>query len=375
MDAVVQLLRNGFCCIKDLDLFQSTFLWDANVTAQYYDFPEPLNKTTPLEAIISVLQLYVVLTGSIAGWNMFFKSFGKIRRIERLMDTRQAVRTPADSIVNASLIKEGMLALRSIFVGQNIFFISVSFFWLFANSWHVTETNWVGGLAGLIHALTVMEICLLPLLYYMWKDGKEHLEKSNKMKELAATLEKGELSAKDLPLGSFQLVAPDWKPFWVDGVNPLDSIDSSKEAKQMEEEISNVSRILQTFAPDAKKTDNDANEKEAKARANKLNETASDLLSKVLVTRCEGYREIVYLVINTIAFYGYAMSIVCYYFPDEGKQPALVQRLLFGMNNIDADWHGNFAGDLMWTIEPIIILTSPFLLQSLQREKKKAKAD
>ena len=143
----------------------------------------------------------------------------------------------------------------------------------------------------------------------------------------------------------------------------------------MEEEISNVSKILQSFAPDAKKTDNDANEKEAKARANKLNETASDLLSKVLVTRCEGYREIVYLVINTIAFYGYAMSIVCYYFPDEVKQPALVQRLLFGMNNIDADWHGNFAGDLMWTIEPIIILTSPFLLQSLQREKKKAKAD
>jgi hypothetical protein len=31
------------------------------------------------------------------------------------------------------------------------------------------------------------------------------------------------------------------------------------------------------------------------------------------------------------------------------------------------DWQGNFAGDLRWTIEPLIVLLSPYYLARLQR--------
>jgi hypothetical protein len=56
LDSIVQLIRNFLCCIKDWQLFSDTWLYDPKVTQQYYDFPEPLNKTTPLEAMISVVQ-------------------------------------------------------------------------------------------------------------------------------------------------------------------------------------------------------------------------------------------------------------------------------------------------------------------------------
>jgi hypothetical protein len=39
-----------------------------------------------------------------------------------------------------------------------------------------------------------------------------------------------------------------------------------------------------------------------------------------------------------------------------------------------ADWRGNFAGDFMWTVEPIIILASPFLISWVKPKTKKADA-
>jgi len=81
------------------------------------------------------------------------------------------------------------------------------------------------------------------------------------------------------------------------------------------------------------------------------------------------------MVLNFIAFYGYLLGILVFYFQDEPQQPTVVKRALLGMDNSSADWHGNFAGDLMWTIEPLIILASPSLLNRFKPEKKKVKAD
>ena len=57
----------------------------------------------------------------------------------------------------------------------------IAFFWLFANSLHITTAaGWIGGLPLLIHALTVMEVALLPLLYFMTKDANTALRKAKK---------------------------------------------------------------------------------------------------------------------------------------------------------------------------------------------------
>ena len=38
--------------------------------------------------------------------------------------------------------------------------------------------------------------------------------------------------------------------------------------------------------------------------------------------------------------------------------------------NEDADWHGNFFGDVMWTVEPIVILSSPMLATYIRTQSK-----
>jgi hypothetical protein len=118
-----------------------------------------------------------------------------------------------------------------------------------------------------------------------------------------------------------------------------------------------------------------AGEKEDKLRQEAFEKAQDKLESAVPVSRMEGYREFLYLLFNFIAFYGYLMGILAYYYEDEEAQPYHIRSLKFGYANSDADWHGNFAGDVMWSVEPIVILGSPFLLTWAKPQKKKVKAD
>lgn len=81
-------------------------------------------------------------------------------------------------LVAERLLKEGDVATRSVFVGVNVLSIALCFFWLVANSFHVTSTDWICGVEGLIHALTVMEVGLLVLLYYTIKDASGAVRKA-----------------------------------------------------------------------------------------------------------------------------------------------------------------------------------------------------
>lgn len=61
IDAVIQLIRNALCCVKDWSLFSDTILYDSNKTSEFLggvDLPSPLNQTTPLEVIISLTQFW-----------------------------------------------------------------------------------------------------------------------------------------------------------------------------------------------------------------------------------------------------------------------------------------------------------------------------
>jgi hypothetical protein len=73
-------------------------------------------------------------------------------------------------------------------------------------------------------------------------------------------------------------------------------------------------------------------------------------------------------VVNFVAFYGYLQGILAFYFEDDnvkGLWSLLVPYLKLARTNDLADWRGNFIGDLMWTIEPAIILTTPALFRRL----------
>ena len=397
MDAAVQLIRNALCCVKDLSLFSSSPLHDPSYTARFYTFPTPyMSKTTPLEVLISITQLYAAISCIVTGIKLIFQEgVSKLIRLNRVADVfaelknqgnendgkdeaassnkkdEKAAEVATRKIIAKSLLHEANAALKNTFVGLCVLAIGLSFFWLVANSLHITEAGWIGGLPGLIHALIVAETALLPLLVNMIKDGGNAIKKSRKMlhlKEKYAGVKSQDLVEKEK--GSEQwftfenytmVVNAAWSPFWTVGAHS--SMDVMAEEKMLVKEIEALEKEIGDYIkPDyiVLKTEG-AVEMECVAKSCKL----------------EGFREYVYFILNGIAFYGYMLGIVAFYFPDGEAQPNAIRRLKFGYSSDYADWAGNFGGDLMWTIEPIVIFTSPFLIKRLSetRVAKKVKAD
>lgn len=399
LDAIVQFVRNALCCIKDLEYFPDSFMHrpeHTNVWIKTYlggfELPEPLNKTTPLEVLISVTQLYACLSIAYSGLRLLFLSVGKMRRTVRLLDfrtpknnsatTRGKTSTlsnfsQADRIVNQNLLKEAKAAMKGALIGFLVAPIGVCFFWLFANSWHVTETQWIGGWIALIDALSVMEACLFPLLIYMVLDGLDILDQYKKIKMLSASIQTGELeSAKSLTVTSYEYMTG-WTPFWEAGISPFASApEAAVEEKEIANEVKSVQAMLDRWFPEraveggtdaverrtTQSQAKDEDDKKDKIRRQALNKAYAHVQHKLPELYIKGYREFVYFVLNLIAFYGYLMGIITFYYPDDEFQPLYVQKLKFGYGNAIADWTGNFAGDLMWTIEPLFILGSPMVM-------------
>ena len=393
MDAYVQFARNALCTMKNFDLFGDTFLYDPKVTSTYYSFPPPLDETTPLDFLIAMTQFYALVSVSLAGYRMIVHSgVNKLRLLGRLANMRveasdeekkkkeekekgekkdkkkkkkeesdgddesKAAVAVASRLVTESIFSEADASSRSAFVGANVLVCGLAFFWLFANSFHVTKTTWIGGTAGLIHSLTVMELGLVVFLYYMAKDAANAVRRSRRMADFAARIaaavgSSGRPSIEDVARGGIAVeeygwLVGGWSPFWSTGVSSDPNAESKLLAKEEEAVSTSFSRRIDVDVVDG-------------------------ILARSRVSLLEGYRECLYLVLNFFAFYGYLACILVYYHPDEISRPGYVRSMLFGMRGADADWLGNAVGDFMWTVEPIIILTSPIIINSLSLKKKK----
>jgi hypothetical protein len=359
MDAVIQLLRNALCCVKDLHLFPGTFIYDPSLVSS--SFPAPLNKTTPLEICICVLQLYACLSCISSGINLVTNhGLYKLWQIERIASTRTKSKEPHQQLVNMSLNAEAVVAAKTTGVGYCTFIIGVAFFWLFANSLHITETGWIGGLPFLIHALTAMEIALLPLLYLMLTDGYNALRKASIMQNLAKSISTKSTIDEKLTLELFCLLQTargnPWIPFWT----KYDRLNSD-EKKMLQKEIESVQILLKDY--------------ESEGVKKILKETSINLEKEAKIQLAMGYRSFLYFILNFIAFYGYLLGIIVYYLNGAISKPAYASMLLLGLTEADADWLGNFVGDLMWTIEPILIITTPYLFRMWVGQAKKEKKD
>mmetsp|Transcript_19915 Transcript_19915/g.43276 ORF Transcript_19915/g.43276 Transcript_19915/m.43276 type:complete len:401 (+) Transcript_19915:112-1314(+) len=385
MDAIVQLIRNALCCVKDWELFSDSIpmLYDPSHTNSVLDLPEYVNKTTPLEVIISVTQFYACVSCAKSGTQLAWTSAGKLKRIVRLLEGRlsaapgkdaSANETAAHRIVNESLVKEAKSAMRNTFVGLMVAPIGFAFFWLFANSWHVTEAGWIGGLTALIDALTVMEVCMIPLLYYMVVDGLEQFASLRKTKDCLDVVVAGKKDAFNptyVNVTRYEFMEPGWVPFFEGGITPFSSpTKADEESNKIAQETKQVEQTLNLwFATDTDTAKDDSKEKDAKIRTEAIENAVATMNKSLSELSTKGYREFLYLVLNFVAFYGYLMAIVGFYYPDDDFQPNWIKAMKFGYDNNFADWSGNFAGDLMWTIEPVVILASPYYISYVQQQQ------
>ena len=406
MDSIVQLIRNGLCCIKDWNIFSNNIpqLYDSTVTTTLLksllsflpvdvitkllledEEQHPFHLTTPLELIISITQLYACLSCTYGGIILCWTSVGKLKRIVSLLEHRllssadtasknvntNSTTALATRLINESLIKESKLAMKNCFIGILITPIGISFFWLFCNSLHVTEAGTIGGLTALIDALTIMEICLIPLLYYMIIDANQYFLTKSETINCITTLSSNagaSFNTSYVNITRYELIQSGWVPYWESGTSP---IASSGGDLLFEKEMKLVEQTLSLYFPTSTSSssssdDKNENEKEQKIRQEAIDSSINEMTKSVQELSFKGYREYVYFVLNFAAFYGYLMAIICFYYPDDTAQPTWMQHMKFNVTNNDADWTGNFVGDLMWTIEPIIILfVSPYYIASL----------
>lgn len=378
MDAVVQLIRNALCCVKDLTLFGDTIFHDNNyTTSNIYEFPSPyLNQTTPLELCISISQLYACISCTKGGIKLITSGgIGKLQRLVRITDIFKSTTEDnkkskesdnkisgiVENIVRSSLVEEANDATMSVLLGVCLLSTGISFFWLFANSLHITPTGWIGGLPALIHALIVMEVALVVFLYSMFTDGTAAFKKSTRIHTLIQD-EKVSGDNGSLSLENYTLLCDEssWTPFWTKGASS--NIEKDAEEKMFQKELEAIKQNTNSMIADK--------------NIIKDQQVVSRLIDYAQRTKWNGFLQFIYFILNLIAFYGYLLGIVVYYFDDEDNQPSYVSALMFGYSNDTADWAGNFAGDLMWTIEPIIILASPMIMSwSKKTRSKKEKKD
>jgi hypothetical protein len=406
LDAYIQFLRNALCTVKNFNILGNTLLYDANVTTQYYTLPPPLDDTTPLEVLIAVTQFYAFIATSIAGYRMITHAgIYKLNLLSRLANVRvdEATRnelksrdednktgagdgdyvvvkktktsTRAEEDATAAVINEvasrllsqsifineNDTATRSVFVGMNVFAVGIAFFWLFANSFHITNTGWMGGVAYLIHSLEVMELCLLVFLYYMVKDAVRAVRRSKHMTIFVTRINNSRTRSRRLSVDDVKRITVEeydwliggWTPFWTNSTTS--SSDVSIETKLLTKEEEAVSSNLTSFT---RRIDDDV---------------IDNILTRSRISLFEGYREYIYFILNFFAFYGYLVCILVYYHPNEESRPGYIHTMLGGMKSADADWLGNAVGDFMWTLEPIIILTSPMIIDAIKNTPTKSK--
>mmetsp|Transcript_13935 Transcript_13935/g.29816 ORF Transcript_13935/g.29816 Transcript_13935/m.29816 type:complete len:224 (+) Transcript_13935:2064-2735(+) len=223
-----------------------------------------------------------------------------------------------------------------------------------------------------------MEIGLAPLLYYMLKDGAAHLVRSRKIlkfrDELASAINDKKGAEQLLDYESYCWIRNGgWSPYWE---KPAPYLHAGKKA-QMEESAALDREVKRVQAFVDALTHGDRRLKNVKAVVAEAREACEGgrLDDLAVETLWHGYLEYIYFVLNFIAFYGYLLGIVCYYFDDESLHGTYTGSLRLGYNNEAADWGGNFAGDAMWTVEPVFVLSTPMLLGWVKPRKVKAKVD
>eukprot|EP01034_Spumella_vulgaris_P023176 gene23176-29370_t len=96
-------------------------------------------------------------------------------------------------------------------------------------------------------------------------------------------------------------------------------------------------------------------------------EIAGTLQNRSAVAFNTAVMDLAFLILNSIAFYGYLLGVLSYFFPanlvDRGSVfGRLLTHVMLGLTNDDAEYFGFLAGDVAWTVEPLLAIACPTIL-------------
>lgn len=237
--------------------------------------------------------------------------------------------------------------------------IGSAFTFLFLDSMHISMPICIQW------ALIAMELALLYILTVIADGAIRERTRAADMQRLALALQAGDapldspavlplaLNATHSALGTLSAEPPTapWKTTQLEVADPLGTLAVTQYITSLD----NLQASL---------------EKEIKANKAKV---AQELLIQSFRHRWQARLSWAVFLLNAIAFLGYAVFPVTFLAPSE---KALQYLFPFWHSNSAAEWHGNFAGDVAWTIEPFLLLLCPVLIErACNRMTHKKKAD
>ena len=169
------------------------------------------------------------------------------------------------------------------------------------------------------------------------------------------------------------------------GTSPLafqyKTTDIADYAAAVESDLATVSAALQALRQEEESngeaTATPRRHTRSKARASTASSQVSPSLLRSLNAHIRAqFRSLgltaAFFVLNAIAGYGYLMPVLAFYLPHEALpagsvRGALVKLAMFAQPSAVADWWGTLAGDLAWTIEPLLTMASPAILKVAQK--------
>lgn len=212
-----------------------------------------------------------------------------------------------------------------------------------------------------VDSLIIMDIGLLYFLWAMWTAYSNYVSDETRCNKLAELLDKadGNVDLVELAIESgytdstvskalTQAMPTSYSPSWLQS-----SVTPS--ASELVGAVEETEDILDSFSDGRKKSAPGDISAAKMARSN----AAYKLRLVAYESSSAAPMALVYFLLNFCAGYGYMLGILAYYFKDQ--QSLWHSVLKFGFSHKASDWWGNLAGDMAWTIEPILVIVAAYL--------------
>eukprot|EP01039_Chlorochromonas_danica_P011442 gene11442-12794_t len=432
----IAFIRNFACVLNSLLPADNTLRHLALPKA-----PAPLNEVSIIELIIAVTQFAAVgfnlvasYVDSIHGYREYQRSHRLLVGLDRLSVTGGPSGSVEYTVLRHRIQCDQFNGSMRFFVGLGEFFIGCAYLFLMANSLHLRGPTHP---TPLINALIVMEIALAYILLTMWRAFLSKIVLSLKARHLAIKLQQlpvgqvnpqkvVELAADSGYLDNLMDICPILDPTFrltysttqslliglrndlctihdLIHIEPVGSEKSNSsglqktgkggdsEGKDIFGEVRSIDvakpRLSSSSPSTSTSTSADNSNKTATVSntftANQCEELIQRLHNQSQQQLYQAFMAFIYFALNLIAAYGYMLCCLAFYFPQASLDSAqtsdyIASMLMFNLPNSDADWYGNFVGDLCWTIEPFLILfvdpwLSKYFSQSSRDKKTAAK--
>ena len=230
-----------------------------------------------------------------------------------------------------------------------------------------------------VDSFAVMEVGLLYFLYLAWKAILNARRKAKLLRWLSEALTQHPSKDKEISLHSILLLVEVQRgilPSFLEDLGMLVSISSELKAPHFEKANELLQKIQKGDPATARQAavdlwglwltgSTDKRDKKVRKTGEEVSVLKTDIVKvmdrQAAKVEARNRLDFVLFLLNVVAGYGYLLAIVSYYFPAGSAQPNWVKSMKQDLSDENADWYGNFAGDLAWTIEPFLIIVSSLL--------------